>query len=250
MAGLGGSWTRRGIALSHFDVVWCVMGRCFFASTGLMTRIHFLCVSSIQRDAVFDGFSCNFFKDNVECVRTQSRSNYRTTKTKPSLVLPGGDVVDLAHTGLRCAIPLSLDHAGRLAAGLLGDVGQHVPQEALDVAVHLLKLQQEGIVPLGRVNGRQPRVGNAFGQLLLLGVRKQAVALDPDDEGGLLEQLQRAADVAGPAPRDVVRVQLARGGNVAVCVKALDELVALVAQVRLSGEVGGGLPATVSLAVG
>ena len=94
---------------------------------------------------------------------------------------------------------------------------------------------------VGGVNGLQLGIGDVCGKLLLLSVSEQAIRLDAKYERGLLNQRERVMQsrygiqalfvfALGVAmPRDIVGVQLARDGNVAVGVEALDELLALVA---------------------
>ena len=91
---------------------------------------------------------------------------------------------------------------------------------------------------LGGIDSFQATVGDVLRQLLLLGEREKPVGFDAQHQSGLLDQSQRLGDGVCPTPRNVVRVQLARHGDVAVAVEALDELGALVAQVRLRREVG------------
>lgn len=93
-------------------------------------------------------------------------------------------------------------------------------------------------MPLRTVNGLQPRVGDVGRQLLLLGEREQPVRHDAQDQSGLPDLAERLGDGGGAAARDVVRVELARHGDVTVRVEALDELGALVTEVGLRGEIG------------
>ena len=117
------------------------------------------------------------------------------------------------------------------------------------MAVDLVELQQEGIVSVGGVDGLQRRIGDVGCELLLLGVREEPVRLDSKHERGLLYQGQGVVEggdgIEGllvlalwvSVARDVVGVELAGDGDVAVGVETLDELLALVAQVGLGREV-------------
>jgi len=54
--------------------------------------------------------------------------------------------------------------------------------------IDLLKLQQERVVTLDRVDRGQPGVRDTLRQLLLLSVGEQPVAFDADNERGLLNE--------------------------------------------------------------
>lgn len=105
--------------------------------------------------------------------------------------------------------------------------------------IHLLKLQQERIMSLRTIDPPQPRMGDVARYLLLLGEGEEAVGLDAEDEAGLCDLGQRCADGGAAGAGDVVGVELAGDGDVAVWVEAGDEFGALVAQVGLCGVVVG-----------
>lgn len=54
-------------------------------------------------------------------------------------------------------------------------------QEIQNILVDLLELQQESIVALGTLDLFEFGVGDVLGNLLLLGKREEAVALDAED---------------------------------------------------------------------
>ncbi|KAK4660921.1 hypothetical protein QC762_0023980 [Podospora pseudocomata] len=77
---------------------------------------------------------------------------------------------------------------------------------------------------------------NMCRQLFLLRKSKQPVALDTQNKSRLLNQSQRLGNGRGAVAAHVVGVQLAGHGDVTVAVEALDELLSLVAEVRLRGK--------------
>ncbi|KFY06218.1 hypothetical protein V492_08112, partial [Pseudogymnoascus sp. VKM F-4246] len=85
-------------------------------------------------------------------------------------------------------------------------------------------------MPLRTINPPQPRLRNMARQLLLLRKREQSIRLNPQHQTGLRDLRQRVVEGGGPRARDVVRVELAGDGDVAVRVEAGDELGALVAE--------------------
>lgn len=84
-------------------------------------------------------------------------------------------------------------------------------------------------------------MGDMRRQLFLFGEGEEPVGHDPQDQGGLGDEAQGLGDGGGAAAGDVVGVELAGHGYVAVGVEALDELGALVAEVGLRREVGRAL---------
>lgn len=127
----------------------------------------------------------------------------------------------------------------------LHDIRQHLMQEIQHETIHLFKLEQKRVVAFGTVDVFEDRVRDGGGEFFLLGVGEEAVGLDAEDQCGLLDQGKGVGDGGGglgvvgqAAAGYVVRVEFAGDGDVAVCVEALDEFFALVAQVGLGGEVG------------
>jgi hypothetical protein len=118
------------------------------------------------------------------------------------------------------------------------DVREYLAQEFECVMVDLLKLQEERVMTLGAVDAFETGVGDMLGQFLLLSKREEAVAFNAEDEGGLLDHGQGFSDGFSTPTAHVVRVELARHGDVAIAVKTLDKLVRLVAQIGLRREVG------------
>ena len=103
--------------------------------------------------------------------------------------------------------------------------------------VDLLEFEQETVMPISRLNHDEFRIRNARRDLALLREHEKPVRLDADDErtrGKLREHLFRRA----ASPRDIVRVELAGDVDVTIGVEACDELVSLVAEVRLCREDG------------
>lgn len=102
---------------------------------------------------------------------------------------------------------------------------------------------------IGRVDGFQGGIGDVCRKLLLLGICEQAVGLDTEHERWLLDERESVVQsrdrvqglfvvsVRVAMARDVVGVEFAGDGDVAVGIEALDKLFALVAQVRLRREV-------------
>jgi len=92
-------------------------------------------------------------------------------------VSPRGDILYLGFT--EGAALRQLVDAGHgcspVNGGLSHDVRQNLMEEGNNMAVDLLKLQQEGIVALGAVNALQPRVRDASGDLLLFGEGEETV---------------------------------------------------------------------------
>ena len=122
-------------------------------------------------------------------------------------------------------------------------------EELAQVIVQLLHLQQEPVVSVFGVDFRERRVRDAAIQLLLLGEGEKHVRLDSEDQRGLLNHAKGFMDhllgqcaVGHTVPRDIVGVQLMSQCDVAVGVKSLVELLALVLQVGLctpeSGRLG------------
>lgn len=131
----------------------------------------------------------------------------------------------------------------RRRRGSCHEIGQDVPQKIQDVSIDLFKLEQEGVVTFGAVDGAQSRLRDARREFLLFGKGEETVGFDADDERWLLDHGERRRDRrrrgrVDTLPRHVVRVEFARDGDVAVAVEALDELLALIAQVRLCRKVG------------
>jgi hypothetical protein len=170
-------------------------------------------------------------------------------KCKPNS--PGGDVVDLGFTkGTRlCSLHARVTGNDIGVGCSVHDVRKVLIQEAQQVTVDLIKLQKEGVVAVWGVDGLQLGIGDVRRKLLLLSVSKQAIRLDTEYECGLLDQREGMVQsrygiqalfvfaLRVAVPRDIVGVQLARNGNVAIGVEAFDELLALVAQVRLGRKV-------------
>lgn len=77
-----------------------------------------------------------------------------------------------------------------------------------------------------------------FREFLLFGKGKEAVAFDANDEGRLLDEGEGVVEGRGAAAGDVVGVEFAGDGDVAVCVEPADEFVCLIAEVGLGGKVG------------
>lgn len=105
--------------------------------------------------------------------------------------------------------------------------------------VHLLELQQKGIMPFRTVDVPQRRIRDPSRYLLLLGKGEETITFDAYDECWLLDLGEGFGGGVGfigrdAVPGDVVGVELAGDGNVAVGVEAVDEFVALVAEVGLS----------------
>lgn len=170
----------------------------------------------------------------------------RASPIQPNL--PGSNVI---HLGLAKRARLGrLRALDALAAPVLPgrprhNVRQVLVQKVEHEAIDLFKLEQEGVVALGAVNRLERGVWDGGREFLLLGVGEEAVRLDAEDQRrlrnlrqGVEDGRRRRAGRRQAAPRHVVRVQLARNGNVAVCVEAPDEFLALVAQVGLRREVG------------
>lgn len=111
--------------------------------------------------------------------------------------------------------------------------------------VHLLELQQKGIVAFGTDDGAKARVRDRGGEFLLFRKGKEAVALDADDEcrlgdsgegdGGCLWGFGGHA-----TPGDVMGVEFSGHCDVTVAVEATDEFFTLVAEIGLRGKMGGG----------
>ena len=103
--------------------------------------------------------------------------------------------------------------------------------------VDLLEFEQETVVPILRLNHDEFRIWDARRDLALLREHEKPVCLDADDErtrGELREHMFRRAT----PPRDIVRVELAGDVDVAIGVETRNELVSLVAEVRLCREEG------------
>lgn len=168
--------------------------------------------------------------------------------------LPRRDILHLGFTeGAALRQLVDAGHGrGTINVGLRHDIRQDFVEEGHNMAVDLLKLQQEGIVALGAINALQPRIRDAIGDFLLLGKGEQAIGLNTQNKGWLLDlgkSLQNGVlrIRAGTVTRNVVGIQLAGHGNVAVGIKALDKLVALVAEIRLGREVGWWTRAAIGL---
>lgn len=167
---------------------------------------------------------------------------------KEPLLLPPCDIC------LGLTKQAGLLHAKPFVRGLFLDttarsaiiIRELAPQEPHDVSVDELELEQEAVMALRRRNNDEFGVGYVVCDLLLLRGREETVGLDADDECAWGEH--REDTVQGgivvlawelSVPCKVVGVELACNVDVAVGVEPRDELVALVAQVRLSGEYCG-----------
>lgn len=94
--------------------------------------------------------------------------------------------------------------------------------------IHLLKLQQEGVVALRTIYLPQARIRNIGCELFLFSECEQAVGFDAEDERGLLDLRQRRGDGRRAVAGHVVRIEFARYGDIAVRVEAFDKLLALI----------------------
>jgi hypothetical protein len=115
--------------------------------------------------------------------------------------------------------------SGRLPPPTLApELGHHV-REPVDV-------DEERVVAVRRVEDGEPRVRHERSDLALLPRPVEDVRVDRDDERRLANGAQHVVEVA-PRARHVVRVHRLRQGDVRRRIEAIDEQLALVAQVAL-----------------
>ena len=123
------------------------------------------------------------------------------------------------------------------------------PPEPDDGLVQLLDLDEEGVVAVRGVDGVHLRVWQVLRELRLKLKRVQHVAGDAHDERPV-RQPPEHLEVLAPVPRDVVRIQGVGELDVAVRVKAPDELLPLVLEIGFNLEVREGLRAFVRVGHG
>ncbi len=104
------------------------------------------------------------------------------------------------------------------------------------MAIDLLELEQESVVSLRTINRSQPRIRYTLCKLLLLSKGEQTIALDTNDKGRLLDLREgifdwRFGGRVNAVTGNVVGIEFASDGYIAIAVEAFDELFALVSKI-------------------
>ena len=111
-------------------------------------------------------------------------------------------------------------------------------QPTADKEFQTIRLQQERIVSLGRIQDAQRAIGQQAGQRPLFGQRKQDVGCDTHHQDILLKRTEDFFRTPA-AGTHIVGIGHARQADVAVGIESINQLAALVVQVCLYGKQGG-----------